>query len=78
MYVLHRYSCLPELVLNGLRRLLAGPEFRMASEQAVTFAVDPPLGPYLTSFSGSQAERHIENIKVCSPSALAPPEAYIQ
>lgn len=50
--------------------LLATPECRMPASQKLAFVegtefdLDEAVPPYLLDFTGSPAERHIENIKV--------------
>lgn len=36
----------------------------MAEDTKLIFTSDPALPPYLLGFRGTQAERHVENLKV--------------
>lgn len=38
----------------------------MAEDTKLAYTNDPALSPYLLGFRGSQAERHVENLKVGS------------
>lgn len=46
--------------------LLATPSFSLPKEARLQFAREPGCAPYLLAFRGTQAERVIENIKVCA------------
>ncbi|GJN94294.1 hypothetical protein Rhopal_007368-T1 [Rhodotorula paludigena] len=43
---------------------LCSPDLAMAPKQKLAFAQEPGLPPYLLNFSGSPAERFIENLKI--------------
>ncbi|KAI5474993.1 hypothetical protein MNV49_002116 [Pseudohyphozyma bogoriensis] len=44
--------------------LVAGPEFKMPRKEQLRFTDNPALPPQLLGFQGTQAERHVENLKI--------------
>ncbi|KAK4705968.1 hypothetical protein P7C70_g240, partial [Phenoliferia sp. Uapishka_3] len=52
--------------------LLASPEYKMPGPQKLSFTDEPGLPPQLLDFKGTQAERHIEDLRILRSCGLVP------